>query len=165
MIPSTGRLGFLLILALLCSFIRRRPHCFVLDTAIVHTTTPKTIAENGAIRKQSPEWRDLKTMLFKNAVFWCGRRKRCYLKTVASSKRSQPDARTLDREYLKWRTDATVWLQFCANFAGRYIEMRMRRVQLSMRTEGITAFSKRIRRCSVDGRKRYENDKCGRKSF
>ena len=26
-------------------------------------------------------------------------------------------------------------------------------------------FSKRIRRCSVDGRKRYENDKCGRKSF
>ena len=32
-------------------------------------------------------------------------------------------------------------------------------------TEGIKAFSKRIRRCSVDGRKRYENDKCGRKSF
>ena len=38
-----------------------------------------------------------------------------------------------------------------------YIEMRMRRIHLSMRTEGITAFfSKRIRRCSVDGRKRYE---------
>ena len=28
-----------------------------------------------------------------------------------------------------------------ANFAGRYIEMRMRRVHLSMRTEGIKAFS------------------------
>ena len=28
-----------------------------------------------------------------------------------------------------------------ANFAGRYIEMRMGRVQLSMRTEGIKAFS------------------------
>ena len=41
----------------------------------------------------------------------------------------------------------------------------MRRVHLSMRTEGIKAFSKRIRRCSVDGRKRYENDKCGRNSF
>ena len=27
------------------------------------------------------------------------------------------------------------------------------------------AFSKRTQRCSVDGRKRYENDKCGRKSF
>ena len=30
---------------------------------------------------------------------------------------------------------------------------------------GYKAFSKQIRRCSVDGRKRYENDKCGRKSF
>ena len=30
--------------------------------------------------------------------------------------------------------------------------MRMRRVHLSMRTEGIKAFSKRIRRCSVDWR-------------
>ena len=71
----------------------------------------------------------------------------------------------IDREYPKWRTDATIWLQFRANFAGRYIEMRMRRVDLSMRTEGIKAFSKRIRRCSVDGRKRYEKDKCGRKPF
>ena len=48
--------------------------------------------------------------------------------------------------------------QFRTNFAGRYIKMRMRRVRLSMRTEGIKAFSKRIRCCSVDGRKRYEND-------
>ena len=40
------------------------------------------------------------------------------------------------------------------NFAGRYIEMRMCRDYLSMRTESIKAFSKR-----------YENDKCGRKSF
>ena len=45
-----------------------------------------------------------------------------------------------------------------ANFAGRYIEMRMRRVHLRMRTEGIEAFSKRIRRCSADGRRRYKND-------
>ena len=52
-----------------------------------------------------------------------------------------------------------------ANFAGRYIEMRMRRVHFSMRTEGIKAFWKRIRRCSVDEWKRYENDKRGRKSF
>ena len=33
----------------------------------------------------------------------------------------------------------------------------MRRARLSMRTEGIKAFSKRIRRCSADGRKGYEN--------
>ena len=45
-----------------------------------------------------------------------------------------------------------------ANFAGRYIEMRMRRVHLSMRTEDIKAFSKRIWRCGADGRKRYENN-------
>ena len=38
--------------------------------------------------------------------------------------------------------------------AAGYIEMCMYRVYLSMRTEGIKAFSKRIRRCSVDRRKR-----------
>ena len=58
------------------------------------------------------------------------------MKTVTSSKQ-------LDREYPKWRTGATMWLQFRANFASRYIEMRMRRVHLTMRTEGITAFSNR----------------------
>ena len=42
-------------------------------------------------------------------------------------------------------------LQCGFNFVDRYIEMLMRRVHLSMRTEGIKAFSKRIRRCSVDG--------------
>ena len=47
-----------------------------------------------------------------------------------------------------------MWLQFRANFTEQYIEMGMRRVYLSMRTEGIKAFSKRIKRCSVDG----END-------
>ena len=43
------------------------------------------------------------------------------------------------------------------NFAGRYIQMRMRRVQLSMRTEGIKAFGivvwtgeKDTKRISVD---------------
>ena len=41
--------------------------------------------------------------------------------------------------------------------------MHMRRVHLNMRTEGIKAFSKQIRRCGMDGRKRYENGKCGRK--
>ena len=30
---------------------------------------PHYNAENGAIRKRSPEWSDLKTMLFENAVF------------------------------------------------------------------------------------------------
>ena len=34
-------------------------------------------------------------------------------------------------------------LQFRANFARRYIELSMRRVHLTMRTEGITAFLNR----------------------
>ena len=51
------------------------------------------------------------------------------------------------------------------NFAGRYIEMRLRGVHLRMRNKGIKAFTKRIRRYSVDGLKRYENDNCGCKSF
>ena len=36
------------------------------------------------------------------------------------------------------------------NFAGRYIEVHMRRDHMCMRTEGITAFSKQVRLCSVD---------------
>ena len=36
-----------------------------------------------------------------------------------------------------------MWLQFRASFVGQYIEMRMRRVRLTMRTESITAFSNR----------------------
>ena len=62
---------------------------------------------------------------------------------------------TLGREYPKWRTDAAMWLQFRANFAGRYFEMRMRQVRLSVRTEVLKAFARRIRCCSVGGRKRY----------
>ena len=36
---------------------------------------PKTITENGASGKRSSEWSNLKTILFENAVFQCGRRK------------------------------------------------------------------------------------------
>ena len=48
---------------------KRKRYCFVPDTATVHTTTLKTITENGSFRKRSPEWNDLKTVLFENAVF------------------------------------------------------------------------------------------------
>ena len=71
-----------------------------------------------------------------NDAIW----KRCYLKTVTSSKEIRAGARPLDHEYPKWGTDATMWLQFRANFEGQYIEMRMRRLYLTMRvtmrTEG-----------------------------
>ena len=48
---------------------KQKRHCFVLDTAAVHTTTPKTISENGSILKRSPQWNDLETVLFETDVF------------------------------------------------------------------------------------------------
>ena len=64
-------------------------------------------------------------------------------------KQTRPGARPLDLEYPKWRTDATMWIS--RQFRGlNYIEMRMRRVRLSMRTEGIRAFSNPALQC--DGR-------------
>ena len=64
--------------------------------------------------------------------------------------------------FCRLRYDHVTWNLISLNLS---IEIRSRRVHSSMRTKGITAFSKQIRRCSVDGRKRYEHDKCGRKSF
>ena len=109
---------------------------------------------------------------FQSGAIW----KRCFLKTLFSSVDGENDA-----IWKRWRHQnrhdrvpdhSTVSIQNggqtppCGfNFASRYIEMRMRRVHLTMHTEGIKAFSKRIRRCSVDGRKGYENDTYGRKSF
>ena len=122
--------------------------------------------ENGAVllrirrlsstlqrRKRSP-----KTELFENALQSGAIWKRCFLKTLFSSVNGENDAiwkrwRHQNKhfqapnhstvEYPKWRTHATMWLHFRANFAGRYIEMRMRRDHLTMRTVGITAFSNR----------------------
>ena len=46
-----------------------------------------------------------------------------------------------------------MWLQFRANFVGRYIKCTvLLRVHWHKRTEGIKTFSKQIQRCSVDGR-------------
>ena len=73
-------------------------------------------------RKWSP-----KTQPFENAhqsgAIW----KQCFLKTLFFRpcphqfvfKRKRSFFASLNREYPKWRTDATMWLQFCANFAGR----------------------------------------------
>ena len=120
-------------------------------------------------RKRSPKTEPLENALqsgaiskrcFLKTLFSCVEgEKRCYLKTVTSSNRFDraPDHSTVSIQ----NSGQTL----PCGLAGRYIEMCMRRVYLSMRTEGIKASSKRIRRCSVDGRKRYENDKCGRKSF
>ena len=105
-------------------------------------------------RKQSP-----KTEPFENALQSGANWKRCFLKTLFCSVDGENDAiwkrwrlqnrhdRVPAGEYPKWRTDATTRLQFRANFAGRYIETRMRWVHLSMRTECIpTWFSRDVRK-------------------
>ena len=48
---------------------KRKRYCFVPDTATVYITTLKTTSENGSIGKRSPEWNDLKTVMFESAVF------------------------------------------------------------------------------------------------
>ena len=106
-------------------------------------------------RKRSPKTEPFKNALQSGAIW-----KRCFLKTLFS--------RVDGGCYLRHDQvpdHSTVSIQIGANFAGRYLEMHMHRVHLSVRTDGLKAFSKRIRRCSVDRWKWYENDKCGRKSF
>ena len=132
------------------SVFEREQTCFAPDTAIAHTTTEKTITDNGTICKRSLEWSDLKMMLF-----W----KRCFLvwmkKTMLSengdnhqNRHNQATDHTTVR--IEHGGEATVWLLSSL---------------LSMCVKDTKAFSKRIRRCSVDGGKRYKNDKFGGKSF
>ena len=62
---------------------KQKRYCFVPDTATVHTTTLKTITENGSFRKRSPEGATWKRYCLKTLFSWFGRR-RCYLKTMTS---------------------------------------------------------------------------------
>ena len=77
---------------------KRKRYCFVPDTA---TTTLKTITENGSFPKRSPEWNDLKTELFENAVFQV---------STAKTILHHLGCRPLNREYPRQRTDAFWWL-------------------------------------------------------
>ena len=88
-------------------FLSPRPHytvfkqkryCFVPDTATVHTTTPKTITENGSFLKRSPEWNDLKTVLFENAVFLVWIAKTMLSENDDVTTTTPPGCRPLNRE-------------------------------------------------------------------
>ena len=135
-----------------------------MDTAIVHTTTPKTTTENVAIRKRSPQWSDLKIDAFWNRCFLVWTEKTMLSENVGVNKMDTTGSQTTLPWLSKMADRRSHVASISRNFAGRYIKIRMRRVHMSIRTEGMKAFSKRIRRCSVDGRKRYGNVKCGRKS-
>ena len=144
--------------------------------------------ENGAVilrirlsstlqrRKRSPKTEPFENDLQSEAIW-----KQCFLKTLFSSVEGENDAiwkRWLHQNRHDRAPDhSAVSIQYrgqtlpCGfNFAptSRADKLKCASVDglyLSMHTEGITAFSKRIRHCSVDGRKRFQNDKCGRKSF
>ena len=120
--------------------------------AIVHTTMSKTITENGGIPKTLS-----RVERFENNAFW----KRHFLVWMKKTMLSENGyINKIDTTGLKitwlWLSKmadrryhvASISRQFRRS---RYIKMRMRRVHLSMRSEVIKAFSKRIRRCSVDG--------------
>ena len=68
-------------------------------------------------------------------------------------KYTRPGTRPLDCEYPKWQTDATMWLQFAPILLADILKCPCVKFILSMHIEGIKSFSKRIRHCSVDGRK------------
>ena len=78
---------------------KRKRYRFVPDTATVHTTTLKTITENGSFRKRSPEWNDLKTVLFGNAVFLVWTAKTMLSENDDVTTTPPPGCRPLNREY------------------------------------------------------------------
>ena len=130
---------------------------------------PHYNAENDH-RKRSHSKTLSRVERFENDACW----KRCFLvwteKTMLSengdvNKMDTPGSQTTLPWLSKMADRRSHVASISRNFAGRYIKMRMRRVHMKIRTEGMKAFSKRIRRCSVDGRKRNGNDNCGRKSF
>ena len=103
--------------------------------------------ENGAVllrvrltstlqrRKRSPKTEPYENALQSGAIW-----KRCPLKTLFSSVDGGNDA-----VWKRWR--------------------HQNHSTVSIQNWGYNSVFKQIRRCSVGGRKRYKNDKCGRKSF
>ena len=68
------------------------------------------ISENGSIRKRSPEWNDLKTVLFESAVFLLWTAKTTLSESDDVTTTTRPGCRPLNHEYPRWRTDAFRWL-------------------------------------------------------
>ena len=76
---------------------KRKRYCFVPDTATIHTTTVR----NGSFRKRSPEWKDLKTVLFENAVFLVWTAKTILSENDDVTTTTPPGCRPLKREYTR----------------------------------------------------------------
>ena len=144
----------------------------LVSTALGPVYTNPVSNENGAVllririsftlqrRKRAP-----KTEPFENDAFW----KRCFLvwteKTMLSENgdviKIDTTGRQTTRSWVSKMADrryrvAPIWpIYWNAHTSSSFEHAHW----------GYKALSKRIRRCSVDGEKRYEDDKCGRKSF
>ena len=75
----------------------RKRYYFVPDMATVHTTTPRMISKSGS--KCSPEWNDLKTVLFEYAVFLVWTAKTMLSENGDVTTTTRLGARPLNREY------------------------------------------------------------------
>ena len=106
-----------------------------------------------------------KTESFENALQSGSIWKRCFLKALFSSVDGENDA-----IWKRWRhpidtTERQQRIENGANFPGPIYWNAHASSSFEYAHWGYKSVFKRIRRCSVDGRKRYEKDKCGRKSF
>ena len=73
------------------------------DTVLFRIRLPSTLqrSENGSFRNRSPEWNDLKTVLFENAVFLVWTAKTILSENDDVTTTTQPGCRPLNREYTR----------------------------------------------------------------
>ena len=71
------------------------------DTVLFRIRLPSTLqrSENGSFRKRSPQWNDLKTVLFENAVFLVWMAKTILSENDDVTTTTPPGCRPLNREY------------------------------------------------------------------
>ena len=86
--------------------LRPRPHYTVFkrnDTVLFRIRLPPSLqwSENGSFRKRSPEWNDLKTVLFENAVFLVRTVKTILSENDDVTTTTPPGCRPLNREYTR----------------------------------------------------------------
>ena len=88
------------------SILRPRPHYTIFNRKRYGCrphSTPKTIRENGSNGKRSPEWNDLKTVLFENAVFLVWTAKTMISENDDVTTKTRPgSSRPFSREYPRW---------------------------------------------------------------
>ena len=73
------------------------------DTVLFQIRLPSTLqrSENGSFRKRSPEWNDLKTVLFENAVSLVWTAKTILSENDDVTITTPPGCRPLNREYTR----------------------------------------------------------------